>query len=122
VQFAAYEWLMARILAANERAASAVVASGASGAACRRALPPSAGQVFAAGAAAKLAATLATYPFLVVKSRQQARRDSSGKAAAVGPLAEAWALAREEGLAGVCACCARCVRAACALRCTCAAA
>jgi adenine nucleotide transporter 17 len=84
-------------------------------------------QVFAAGAAAKLLATLATYPFLVIKSRQQARRagsavagsaatgaagdgsgagDAEGSAAAapsppLGPLAEAWALAREEGLSGL---------------------
>jgi hypothetical protein len=39
VQFAAYEWLMARIVAANARAAA-----GAPGGAVRRALPPGAGQ------------------------------------------------------------------------------
>jgi hypothetical protein len=59
--------------------------------------------VFAAGAAAKLVATLSTYPFLVIKSRQQARHTSGASPAThrpLGPLTEAWLLAREEGLAG----------------------
>ena len=87
VQFAVYEWIMARVLARSALAAGPG----------RRPAPPAASAVFAAGAAAKLVATLSTYPILVVKSRQQGRAAS---ARGLGPLAEAWLLAREEGLAG----------------------
>jgi adenine nucleotide transporter 17 len=91
VQFAVYEGIMARVLA------RAALAAGPG----RRPPAPAAGAVFAAGAAAKLAATLATYPFLVIKSRQQGR---AATARAVGPLTEAWLLAREEGLTGALPC------------------
>ena len=103
VQFAVYEFIMARVLARGALAAGPG----------RRPPTPAAGTVFAAGAAAKLVATLATYPFLVVKSRQQGRAAS---ARAVGPLAEAWLLAREEGLAGAHA--LRCVACVLARGCT----
>ena len=87
VQFAVYEWIMARVLARSALAAGPG----------RRPAAPAAGAVFAAGATAKLVATLSTYPILVVKSRQQGR---SASPRVLGPLAEAWLLAREEGLAG----------------------
>jgi len=87
VQFAVYEWIMARVLARGALAAGPG----------RRAPAPAASTVFAAGATAKLMATLTTYPILVIKSRQQGRAAS---ARAAGALAEAWLLAREEGLAG----------------------
>jgi hypothetical protein len=65
VQFAVYEWLMAR----GRKAAARGVASIRPGAPMPQ---PTAAAVFAAGALSKLAATLVTYPFLVIKSRQQA--------------------------------------------------
>lgn len=72
VQFAVYEWLAAR----------------------------GAGSPFFRGAASKLAATLATYPYLVIKSRQQAAARAAA-AARGGPLAQLLDLYREEGLTGL---------------------
>jgi len=71
VQFAVYEWLAAR----------------------------GSGSPFVRGAASKLAATLATYPYLVIKSRQQAAARAA--AARGGPLAQLLDLYREEGLSGL---------------------
>lgn len=86
VQFAAYEWLLAR----------------PRGMAARPARSPSWRAVFAAGAASKLAATLATYPFLVIKARRQGRRGAGAQAAgAQGPLQELLTCARQEGLPGL---------------------
>lgn len=99
VQFAVFEWLMAR------------ARTGAGG----KALPVSRSTVFASGALSKLAATLVTYPFLVLKSRQQAAKrpapapggDGVGEAGlpATHPprvrlLAQLLAVAQEEGVHG----------------------
>eukprot|EP00201_Polytomella_parva_P006117 CAMPEP_0175079942 /NCGR_PEP_ID=MMETSP0052_2-20121109/25175_1 /TAXON_ID=51329 ORGANISM="Polytomella parva, Strain SAG 63-3" /NCGR_SAMPLE_ID=MMETSP0052_2 /ASSEMBLY_ACC=CAM_ASM_000194 /LENGTH=345 /DNA_ID=CAMNT_0016350473 /DNA_START=68 /DNA_END=1105 /DNA_ORIENTATION=- len=56
------------------------------------------GEVFLASALAKIGATFATYPLIVVKSRLQASGKSSGKSVSTGSiLANTW---RTEGLAG----------------------
>jgi adenine nucleotide transporter 17 len=107
VQFAVFEWLMARA------AARARARAGPGG----KAAPVGKATVFACGALSKLAATLVTYPFLVLKSRQQAAHrpvsspapggDKEGEAAlrAAQParvrlLAQLLAVAREEGVQG----------------------
>lgn len=73
VQFAAYEFLASRLVA--RKSAAATRAAGRV-----PAHPPrlTAGETFAAGAAAKLAATLVTYPMLTLKSRQQMRGAPEG--------------------------------------------
>lgn len=73
VQFAAYEFLSSRLGVRKQRALLA-----AGGAAQRHAPRLTAGETFAAGAAAKLAATLCTYPMLTLKSRQQMRGAGAG--------------------------------------------
>ena len=107
VQFAVFEWLMARA------AARAKARAGPGG----KAAPVGKATVFASGALSKLAATLVTYPFLVLKSRQQAAQrpvpapasggDKDGEAAVraahpvrVRLLAQLLAVAREEGVQG----------------------
>ena len=107
VQFAVFEWLMARA------AARARARAGPGG----KAAPVGKATVFASGALSKLAATLVTYPFLVLKSRQQAAQrpvpapasggDKDGEAAVraahpvrVRLLAQLLAVAREEGVQG----------------------
>ena len=104
VQFAAYEWLMAR----------AVTAAAAAAAKDKRLSKlPSAWIVFTAGALSKLAATLVTYPFLLLKSRQQAgsgaaatheqQLSNAGGVIRARLLAQLLRVAREEGVQGVCA-------------------
>lgn len=103
VQFAVYEWLMARALAA---------AAAANSSSRGKSSGPSSWAVFSAGALSKLAATLVTYPFLVLKSRQQAARQQvpapapgAGGHAAVPPsarlVAQLLRVAREEGIQGM---------------------
>lgn len=96
VQFAAYEALLARFVASRGPAAAP------------RPVPPLTG--FALAAAAKLAATLVTYPYLVVKTKQQAGGGGGGggsesgggaRGGGGGTFAELARTAREEGLAGL---------------------
>lgn len=111
VQYAAYEFLAARLLRAKQARALLLLASAggkisagggkasaaaAAAAAARRPPSLSAWEAFFAGALAKLAATLVTYPMLTIKSRQQMR---TGPAAGGG--GELLALFRAEGVAGL---------------------
>lgn len=108
VQFAAYEFLTARLLASRRRR------TGPGGGALPARL--SAGEAFAAGAAAKLAATLMTYPMLTLKSRQQMHGPGGGGDGAGGSeggahgangggglLRELLTILRDEGVGARCA-------------------
>eukprot|EP00775_Hariotina_reticulata_P006943 gene6943-7161_t len=95
VQYMAYEWLIQRHSDYKRRRALAT------GAATGSRIRLSAGDVFLIGAAAKVAATIVTYPMIVIKSRLQA---TSSHTAADLQYNGTWdaivRIAREEGLAG----------------------
>ena len=82
LQFMIYETLLAKITAKRPPGKKAV----------------SAGETFCMGAVAKLGATVATYPLLVVKSRLQARQLASMRY--TGTLDAILKMIRHEGVAG----------------------
>lgn len=97
VQYMAYEWLTQRHAALKRRRMG--LAPAAAGSSQRVKLGP--GEVFLLGAAAKIAATVVTYPMIVIKSRLQA---TSSHTAAELQYTGTWdtitRISREEGLGG----------------------
>lgn len=98
VQYMAYEWLTQRHTALKRRRMG-LPAAAAGSSSSRVKLAP--GEVFLLGAAAKIAATVVTYPMIVIKSRLQAT--SSHTAAELqynGTCDTIVRISREEGLGG----------------------
>lgn len=96
VQYMAYEWLIQRHTTYKQKQ---LVKAGAVLSGTRVKL--SAGEVFVLGASAKIAATIVTYPMIVIKSRLQAA--SSHTAADLqykGTWDAIYRIAKEEGLGG----------------------
>eukprot|EP00898_Chlorokybus_atmophyticus_P004411 jgi/Chlat1/4971/Chrsp32S04951 len=88
LQFMIYEYLSAAVLARRRRKSQ------------QTHLTNTASEVFLNGAAGKLGATLVTYPFLLLKSRLQAKQDATLERPYTGTLDAIGKIVRSEGVLG----------------------